>query len=88
MLYKSTFVFQRLSTDFYFHPRLRVRYNPVSIESQLLTGLYFFKTSKMASLPMVTFGHHNAKGDLKTPQNLPLLFSVEERYVVCFSWFA
>lgn len=32
---------------------------------------------------MVTFGHHNAKGDLKTPQNL--LFSVEDSNVVFFS---
>lgn len=37
---------------------------------------------------MVTFGHHNAKGDLKTPQNLLLLFSVEDSNVVFFSWFA
>ena len=31
------------------------------------------KTSKM-----VTFGHHNAKGDLRTPQNRLFLFSVED----------
>lgn len=60
----------------------RVRSNPVSIDSQLLTGLYFFKTSKM-----VTLGHRNAKGDLKTPQNL-LLFFVEDSNVVFFSRFA
>ncbi len=27
---------------------------------------------------MVTFGHRNAKGDLKTPQNRLFLFSVED----------
>jgi hypothetical protein len=27
---------------------------------------------------MVTFGHRNAKDDLKTPQNLMFLFSVED----------
>ena len=32
-------------------------------------------------LVLVTFGHRNAKGDLRTPQNL-LLFFVEDRYVV------
>ena len=64
---------RQFSADFHFHPRLRVRYNPVSIDSQSLTGLYFFKTSKM-----VTFGHRNAKGDLKTPQNRLFLFSVED----------
>ena len=37
---------------------------------------------------MVTFGHRNAKGDLRTPQNLLFLFFVEDRYVVFFSWFA
>ena len=37
---------------------------------------------------MVTFGHRNAKGDLRTHQNLLFLFSVEERYVVFFSRFA
>ena len=47
---------RQFSADFHFHPRLRVRYNPVSIDSQSLTGLYFFKNSKM-----VTFGHHCAK---------------------------
>ena len=34
---------------------------------------------------MVTFGHGNAKGDLKTPQNLLFLFSVEDCNVVFFS---
>ena len=29
-------------------------------------------------LALVTFGHRNAKGDLKTPQNLMFLFSVED----------
>ena len=47
-----------------------------------LQDCLFIKTSKM-----VTFGHHNAKGDLRTPQNL-LLFFVEDRYVVVFRWFA
>ena len=37
-------------------------------------------------LALVTFGHHFAKGDLKTPQNLPLIF-VEDSYVVSFSWY-
>ena len=37
---------------------------------------------------MVTFGHHNAKGDLRTPQNLLFLFSVEDSNVVFFSRFA
>ena len=37
---------------------------------------------------MVTFGHRNAKGNLKTPQNLLLLFSVEDSNVVFFSQFA
>ena len=36
---------------------------------------------------MVTFGHRNAKGDLRTPQNL-LLFFVEDSNVVFFSQFA
>ena len=40
------------------------------------------KTSKM-----VTFGHRNAKGNLRTPQNL-LLFFVEDSNVVIFSRFA
>jgi hypothetical protein len=60
----------------------RIRQNPVSIDSQLLTGFYFFKTSKM-----VTFGHRNAKGDLRTPQNRLFLFSVEDSDVVFFSRF-
>ena len=34
---------------------------------------------------MVTFGHRNAKGDLRTPQNLLLLFSVGDSNVVFFS---
>ena len=34
---------------------------------------------------MVTFGHHNVKGDLKTPQNRLFLFSVEDSNVVFFS---
>ena len=33
---------------------------------------------------MVTLGHRNAKGDLKTPQDL--LFSLEDSNVVFFSW--
>ena len=37
---------------------------------------------------MVTFGHRNAKGNLKTPQNLLLLFSVEDSNVVFFCQFA
>lgn len=37
---------------------------------------------------MVTFGHRNAKGDLKTPQNLLLLFFVGDSNVVFFSRFA
>ena len=36
-------------------------------------GAGYDKTSKMG-----TFGHHDAQGDLKTPQNLLLLFSVED----------
>ena len=37
---------------------------------------------------MVTLGHRNAKGDLRTPQNLLFLFSVEDSNVVFFSRFA
>ena len=32
-------------------------------------------------LALVTFGHRNAKGDLKTPQNLLLLFFVGDSNV-------
>ena len=39
-------------------------------------------------LALVTFGHHNAKGDLKTPQNRLFLFSMEDSDVVFFSRFA
>ena len=39
-------------------------------------------------LALVTFGHRNAKGDLRTPQNLLFLFSVEDSDVVFFSRFA
>ena len=43
-------------------------------------GIFLFaKTSNL-----VTFGHHFAKGDLKTPHNLPLFF-VQDSYVVSFS---
>ena len=61
---------------------------PGTIQSckQLIFNAYrillFSKTSTL-----VTFGHLFAKGDLKTPQNLPLLF-VQDSYVVSFSWFA
>ena len=37
---------------------------------------------------MVTLGHRNAKGDLKTPQNRLFLFYVEDSNVVFFSRFA
>jgi hypothetical protein len=39
-------------------------------------------------LALVTFGHRNVKGDLKTPQNRLFLFSVEDSNVVFFSRFA
>ena len=57
--------------------------NLADADDAALRRLFKHKTSKM-----VTFGHRNAKGDLRTPQNLLFPFSVEDCNVVFFSWFA